>query len=360
MRKSDLQFIRDTQEMEILCRNPMNRFAQEIDPDLGVFDKIKSYVHSLIGDIYDPKEKAASAVSFLTPSILTMLGFPFIAIFYELAQAFGFDWTHFFSSLRDKLTGYVNELATGKQGDTSVVNDAVASAATEAMGDKINPEQLQQVVEKSGTYQSLNNMLFMKKIAASPSWISKIVDMVGSPFGGRARKGILGFIIRFMSWIVVAVLIAAGFALLGGTASKLMGIKRDEPAKPGQATTVSDTSPSTPMQLNTGADSTLFTTTFNDDSHTWMLNMNINDIKDNFIKWAQELYPQLNDKQAFESTPQFNNTIQMFRDRNKGSPELEILAVPQPFRSIREIVDSFASYVADHTKSNNKPPIVLT
>lgn len=59
------------------------------------------------------------------------------------------------------------------------------------------------------------------------------------------------------------------------------------------------------------------------------------------------------DKSAFDASSKFNNTMQMFKTRNKDVEGMEILAVPGAFHSIREIVLSFAADVAAHINTSN-------
>lgn len=363
MRKSELQFIKDTMEMGRLFYEPsLHKTAQ--DGVSGVLSSIKDHVAGM----YDPKNPVESALAFLGPGILWILGFRWIAVAFELAQALGFDWTHFFSSIKDKLRPFVTGLANGQEGDASTIDAAVASSASEAFSDKLDVSKLEDVVKK---YTSIDNMLFIKKTAiryqADSNFMHGIEKWMNGAVGNRMRKGILGFIIRLMSWVVAAVLISAGFAIAGGVAAKILGVKKKtESGESGSSSTVSDDKqqqsseqPKTDtshvrLVLNQQADSTLFTTTYNDNSHVWLLNMNINDVKSKLIKWAQELYPQLTDAAAFDSSSQFSHVLKMFRDRNKNADQLEIMAVPQPFKSIKEIVDSFAADVAAHTTTNTK------
>ena len=364
MRKTELQFIKDTMEMGRLFHEPsMHKTAQ--DGVSGVLSSIKEHVSG----IYDPKNPVESALGFLGPGILWILGFRWIAGVFELAQALGFNWTHFFTSIKEKLRPFVAGLAKGQEGDSSTIDSAVASSANEAFGDNLDIGQLQDVVKK---YTSIDDMLFIKKVAiryqADSNFMHNIEKWMNGALGRRMRKGILGFIIRLMSWVIAAVLISAGFAIAGGVAAKILGVKKkqEEPAdtsgeaqkasteqsNSGETQSKTDTSKVKLVQ-NEHADSNLFTTTYNDSSHVWLLNMSVNDIKETLIKWAQELYPQLSDKSAFESSSQFNHVLQMFRDRNKNT-NVEMMAVPQPFKSIKEIVDSFAADVAAHTSTNTK------
>jgi len=351
MRSSNLKFIRDTKEMRQLFYEPsLHKTAQE---QTDVMARIEEAAKG----IYDKDHPVESILAFIGPGLLWNLGFPWVAVIYEIAAALGFDWSHFFTSIKDKIKPILEHMVETKSGDTSHVSSVVQSAAAEAFSDHINPDKVEEVVNKYGT---LDNMLYLKKFAQKYAADQGLKDIIVKFFtsigGNRMRKGILGFIVRLFSWMLSAVLISLGFALVGGLASKIIGTKdkKEKTEKSDKAVAVSETEhlPTTELKLNHQASPELFTTTFNDDKHSWLLQHNINQLHDLLIKWAQELYPQLQDKNAFDTTSSFQHTFQMFKDHNKNA-EMDLIVVPPPFTSIKSIVDSFANDVAVHTQEKN-------
>lgn len=357
MRREELEAIQRDAEMAKLFYEPsMHKTAQ--DGLSNIIGKIKEEVDSK----YDPNNPVESILGFLAPGILWLLGFRWIAVIYEIAAALGFDWTHFFASIKEKLRPFITGLSEGKEGNSSEIDNAVQASATESFGDKFDPAHLKDVVEK---YTSLNSVFFIKKVAIRTqidnNLMHTIEKWISGAAGNRMRKGVLGFIIRIMSWIIAAVLISAGFAVVGGVASRILGVKK-KPQQSGEEASTTETTSYTQKEtsetpadkqkvqlvLNTKADPTLFSTSYNDTSHVWLLNMNVSHIKESLIRWAQQLYPQLTDEAAFEASSSFNRTLKMFQDRNRTAGNIEILAVPPPFKSIKEIVDSFAADVASH------------
>lgn len=350
MRRAELQFIKDTQEMELLFYDPsMVKNAQDFS---GIMKSVKDHISGM----YDPNNPVESFLSFMGPGILYTLGFPGMSIIFGIAQALGFDWTKFFVSIKEKLRPLITSLVNGGSTDQSTINSIIQDSAGEAATDNLNVEQLKEIVEK---YSSLQNMLIIKKIAyratVDDNFMHNIEKWLGKASGHRLRKGVMGFIIRLMSWVLTAALVSVGFAVAGGVVSHFVGSnKPSEKSDTVQNTNVeadvpnkSETKPNkqTVLVLNKAADPELFNTTFNDNNHVWLLNHNVNNIKNLLIQWAQELYPQLSNSSAFTSSSAFNNTLKLFQDRNKGAENLELLAVPQPFKSIKEIVDSFAADV---------------
>lgn len=368
MNKSDLQFLQSTLIMERLFGNSLLRKnAQEGEEDGGAFAKIKNEVLHAID--FNKDHPVESILAFIGPGLLAILGFKKIAAAVALSEALGFNWTHFFTSIREKLepllTGMHEE---GKPGSSAEVHSIVQGAGEEAFQGQVDVDKLEKAVE---TYSSLNNMLYIQKVAQrykkDPSIMQGIEKLLSGVGGNRMRKGMLGFIVRVVAWLVTAVVIAAGFKLVGNGVSKLLGINKDKKEEEnsdapktdstdstdaGKDKTISDTHPSDKnlkLTLNHNADPELFTTTYNDDKHVWILNsISIANIHSVLIKWAQTLYPQLSDERAFDASSSFNRTLRMFTDRNKAAGQLEVVGVPQPFKSIKEIVDSFAADVASH------------
>ncbi len=377
MRKSDLQFVRDTLLMQKLLHEPsMHKTAQ--DGIAGVL----SAVEGVVKGIYDPKAPVESILAFIGPGLLWVFGFKKFAVLYELAGALGFNWTEFFESIKEKLkpllTSLVEERKTSSQNtralekfataiDTDHITAIVQEAAEAAFSGEVDVDKLEEAVDK---YGSIDDMLYAKKFAqkygaSSPTMQSRILSIMQSVGGNRVRKGILGIIIKFFSWILAAILISCGFAAVGGLASSILGIKKAPEDKSSTTTTTSGeptkqdtipaksqpTNPNVKLFLNPDASQELFTTTYNDDKHIWLMHKNISAMSDALVEWAQELYPQFKDKQLITSNPEFNHTVQMFKDRNKNT-QVDLLAVPPPFRSIKEIVDSFAADVAAHQQTS--------
>lgn len=344
MNKIDLQFIRDTQLMERLARDPMHKSAQE--------GSVSSLITSEVQKIYDPKNPVSSILAFIGPGLLWMTGFKWLAVIYEVADAFGFNWTQFFTDIKNKLEPLLTGLVNGEGKSAADVNTIVQEAAASADSDNIDAAKIQDVAEKYAP-ASVNDMLFIKKLAltaiALPSVYEAIKLFLGTIVGKRLRRGVTGFIVKSVAWVIAAIIIAAGFKLVGSTAAKALNIGQDK--KPAVNPYANETFT---LAVNPNADQHLFTNNYNDDSHVWLINLNISHLPDTLVQWAQQIYPQLDDINLIRSSPKFQDTVQAFRDRNKGADNLEILAVPEPFRSIKDIVDSFAADVAAKMQTTNK------
>ncbi len=356
MHKADLQFLHSNLIMErFLSEDPFCKVAQENDG--GFFSKVQSDVTKLLAN--SKEHPIESILSFIGPGFAWMFGFKKIALAMTLAEALGFDVDHFYASIREKLKPLLEGMEAGTPADSSAVDSIVQASGEEAMSGQPNIDKLQDVVMKADA--SLNNMLFLYKMAKRTDdprfmkWIKKDASILD-----KYRKGILGFIVSIFGWLITAVVFAAGFKLLGKGVAHLLGTDKSKQENGNTETTSSlqDDNSQVKLYLNPSASPELSTTTPNNDEHVWLLNANINHLHDQLIQWAQELYPQLTDKNAFDASSDFHKTLQLFKDRNKGSADIDIIAVPTAFHSIREIVLSFVPDVAKHiTDNSNVSPI---
>lgn len=361
MNKSDLQFLHSNLIMErFLGEDPLNKFAQESDG--GVFSTIQREVSKLLAE--GKEHPVTSILEFIGPGLLFMFGFKKISVAMALAEALGFNFSHFYASIKAKLKPILEAMASGEHKDSSEVESIVQESAEEAMQEQPDADKLQDIVMKSDA--SLNNMFFIYKVAQSyrkdPAVMQAIQKILTTGTGNKMRRGILGFVIRVFSWLITAVVIAAGFKIAGMGVSKILGIKKNKQ----EDTTTSDSNSDekdmsakdeisqVKLHLNPNASPEFSTTAYNDKNHVWLLTMNIKDIHNNLIKWAQELYPQLTDKSAFDASSKFNNTLRMFATRNKDVGSMDIVAVPEEFHSIKEIVSSFAADVALHIANSTE------
>lgn len=344
--RADLHFIYETKAMGKLFHEPsMKKNAQDVGQ--GLLDKVKNFVH------IDSEHPIESVVSFLTPGLLWMLGFRWLTVLYTVAEALGFDWNHFWDSIGDKIRAILQDTdKTNKSVDGAKVQAAVQSSMNESMRDEIKPEKILALQTQQMQSSSMNNLLFIKKMAYrfSREETTTLEKLLRAGLGNRMRRGVSGFFIRVISWLITAVLIAAGFKLVGQVASHLLGTDKKEDTKEqtgAQPAQMPSDTAKVKLSLNPELDPKLNEEHPNDFGHVWILNMKLDNLKSTLIQWAKMIYPQLTDDNAFENSSQFMNTIEMFHNRNPKQ-EINIIAVPRPFTSVKDIIDSFAADVAMH------------
>lgn len=362
MRKSDLQFILDTQDMKAVFYSPFHKTAQ--DGISGIVSKIKD---SIAGK-FDENNKVSSVLSFIGPGLLWVLGYKKIAIAYELAEALGFNWSHFFSSIKDKLSPLLTNMVNGKEHDSSDIKGIVDSSAEEASDGDPDPKALQELITKysSAHIEHIIKLARPKGFGDEPGDLNVMKRFMDSLKMGdklplaKSRSTVVSWVSKIFYWILIVVLISCGFSVVGSLVSNLLGgtigklFHHDNKSESGASDVAPASSKSkepektkAKLVLNPDADPKLFQTSYNDENHVWILNMNINHIEDTLVSWAQALYPQLTDASVIKGTSKFETVLSMFKDRNKMADQLEILAVPHPFQSIKQIVDSFAVEAAE-------------
>lgn len=336
--------------MAALCNQPpLHKTAQD---DMG---GLFSSIQSAVMPNYDPNDKISSILGFIGPGLLRMLGFGWIPIIMTVAEAFGFNWTQFYHSIRTRLEPLLKEITEGT-GSSDDIHAAVEESAQEASSGQPNLDKVMEAAKMVVNSASPADMLVIRKLAIeyhhklaqdnTPATYKFISRFLSSGRGTRLRGGITGLIVRLVAWVISAIVISAGFHLAGSMGSSIMGIKRQP-----TASSTSDTAPQATLELNPNADHSLMTTTYNDTTHIWMLNFNVNKIDEQLIDWTQELYPELNDLDAFKQSAKFNDIVNQFRERNQAAMQLELTAVPTPFTSIKQIIDVFAHDVKSHTKT---------
>lgn len=340
-----------------------------------IFSDVASYV----GSKFNKDKPVESFLSFMGPGILYMLGgkFKILAVVLALAEAFGFNIGSLFESLKEKLKPILEDLHLGEQVDASEIKAAVQQSAEESAVGSFDPDKFKEAVNKVNA-SSLDELLFIKKVALkyksdldlAQKFKLFMQELPVSTLGRGMRTGIVGFIIKVVSWVVTAALVSLGFAVVGGLAAKIVGLKKDkmEEAPTSQEDTENKHTPATKqvsvkepritLEVNQSAPAELFKLNFNDKNNVWLMHLNIRDIDHQLINWAQQLYPQLHDTVAFQKSPVFNQVAQMFENRNKGAEQLGIIAVPAPFQSIKQIVDKFVMDVASRTNKPTNPVLI--
>jgi hypothetical protein len=348
MRKSDLQFIHDTLFMKAILSEPsMNKTADDF------FSGVASRIKGEVSDLKSPE----AVLAFLIPGAFWTLGFKKLTIIYAIAEGLGFNPTHFFSSLREGIKPILESLFAGGTTNKSEIETIVGNSAEQAMTNTVDPDKLQEAVQVNSNKRILDTTMIVlaygNKYSADPFFYAKIKEFANSALGNKARSGITGMLTKIFSWILSTILYSLGFAVIGAAASQALGLnkKKEDESSDGspdvqQVSTKNTSGKDVALHLNPSADSNLYTTTYNDMNHVWLLHFNINDVKQQLMDWAKELYPQLTDPAAFNASGSFGRTVKMFQDRNKNTGQLGITAVPTPYTSIKQIVDSFAADVA--------------
>lgn len=345
----------------------INRLYQEQTPRIvlagegGFVDNVISGIKEHVLSKWNADKPLASVVAFIGPGLLFKLGFPWLSVAYEVADALGFDWVGFWDSIKNSVMSIVksNISLSGPKPSEEDMHKQLAEATDESLKkniheDRINEEKLAEIAKKS------------KGTAMPPSTgsttISYLIKQAGL-FGSAARsRGVLSGIFRkIIPWVITRALISLGFVVAGGAARGAAGITPGTETDKSDGSTNTDQVQNAPktraaltdLQVSPSADPELFEFNKNDAGSVWIENGNINSIKNYMLSWINSAYPQLSKEQnAIAGSQGFIQVENMFRARNKMATGLQIYSVPKPFQRKIDII----SYILEtylKTRGNN-------
>lgn len=320
--------------------------------DGGFIDNVLTGIKEHVSKIWeDVKGRPfAGIAAFLGPGLLFKLGFPWLAVAYEVAEALGFDWVGFWDSLKNSVFNIVKGTlvpGSSKPSDEEIhqqLTVATEDALRQNTTDKVDEAKLQSVYEKT---QGGN------KSEGTASTTPHFIKQAGILGRAVRTRGVLSSLFKkIIPWVVTRALIALGFAVAGGAVSGAAGITHkpkddsddasenngDETgSKAGPTSKVRD--PIYSLKLSPSADPDLFEFNKNDANSVWLENGSINDIKNTLIGWILSAFPdQAGEKDKIMNSPSFIEVENMFRNRNKLAQGLQIYSVPKPFQRKIDIV----------------------
>lgn len=336
----------------------INKLYQEQQPKIalaqsgGFIDNVLSGIKEYISNKYKPEKPFASIIGFLGPGLLFRLGFPWLALAYEVADALGFDWIGFWDSIKNSVIEIIKASWSAKEKPSQEEMHQKITAATDQaldqnISDKIDEEKLNELAKKSQgvsmpTSTGSNNIFYLIKQAG----------LLGSAVRSR---GILSRIFRkIIPWTITTALVSLGFAVGGGAVRGAVGIKNtptEDDSSSGQASTARDLISAQKISPSTSPN--LFEFNRNDEGSVWLEKGNINDIQNIMSSWIFNAYPQFNnEKEQIINSPSFIEIENMFKSRNKLASGLGIYSVPKPFERKIDIV----SYIINRYLNTRPQP----
>lgn len=348
-RKSALEFIKLNNEMHIVYFDMQKNGSIKKTADSGMLDGLVHGTVEKIKSMWDPDHKVASILNFLTPAILSLTGFGWFAILWEVAGALGFDGKKFFSGITDAITGPVEKAVNGGSVSHDEILQPLQQLAQNSTNgaDAASDEAFMAAMNKSS---SAKNILLIKKLAMhkGASWTGALLKTFT-----KIMPGVGGWFAKTIAWIVIMVLAGLGLAVGGGAAKKVLEDKGIQPLAPSGKAVESPVHQELLNQaINPGASGDITEKHFNDLDHIWILNFSPSKIGDKLKEWAQELYGIPANKVS--ESPKFQEMIQAYKKRNKDAGETGISAAPDGYTSIKQMVDSFAGEVLSKMKESAK------
>lgn len=383
MGNTELQFYVDTMIVESLFfqDNELVKNAQS-GMVMGLINIIKNYV----ADKINPNDKLGSVLNILTPGILAVSGFPVIAFIVKISEMFfGLDIGKIFHSVVAALKSLIT--SQGQVSDEHV--DAAATAAVQenyggdptesdlakaeklvAKGsDKINPDVI-----------TIRSVQLYKFMAVDAMQTLSLEDLETQNFSLEKRAQIMSALMQFIGlkrttgnilakiigWIVKVALAAGGFMLAESAVNKVLnrtnapstpsGLPSFVPSATPAATSIPQ-SRQTLFEVNPG-----YVEEKLNINKWWIETTPPEQIGEQVVRWAQEIYPDLKGKNNFiRSSASFQaviNKIQEFNTNNTSN----VTFMPKIFTSKKKVVDLFIDDLASkagtlpNTPDKNKRP----
>lgn len=339
----------------------MNKLYQEqgIKVSLGsegMASDIWTAVQNYVGGLWDGKKPIGSVIAFIGPGLLFRLGFPWLAIAYEVANALGFNWIGFWDSIKDALVEMVKGIIHSDHKPTEEEVHSQVSALTDKSltanidENKVDTDKLAELATKAGT-QSLPK-------AAGGEKFSFLIKQAGL-FGSAARsRGLLTTIFKkVIPWAITTALVSLGFAVAGGAARGAVGITNspsEDHKDDKQDETSTERQPTYNLKLSPNVSPDLMEFTNNGPGSVWLEQGNINNIQSYLSSWILNAFPELkNEINQIENSPSFIQVENMFKNRNKMAEGLQIYSVPKPFQRKIDIVSYILGPYLKTRKTSN-------
>jgi hypothetical protein len=333
--------------------------SAELIKEAGMVDTIVGKIKSEVASAYDPSRPVESVLSFVGPGVLWKLGFPWLAVIYEIMGALGFSWKDFWEKVKDELKSLLTS-AKDKTVDKSQIESIVHNSVSSSFSGTPDNEKLQDLAKKYSPSAggenmandfninaSINECVQIRKFAIQNQFANEIyrkrniktaglLSMIGLKGGG--------FITKLVVWVISAILISAGFKVAGAALSGAVeSVSGDKPTDSNiLPASVRDRS----IQVSENVDPSLLQRHPNTINSIWIENFSINDIDNKLISWTLNAYPQLRGhEQEILGNSVFQQIVNLFEQRNKMATNLEIISVPKPYERKIDIVNTFAPQV---------------
>lgn len=334
--RSELQIFEETLVIEALLSD---RFVKVADGGIisGLVDTIKGYTENHI----DENNKAASVMNLLVPGVLTMLGSPWLAMLYELADSvFHINLSGIFSSIA---TGIGSLISGGKQTNSSSVGSVIMSAFSSLMESGDQNKTSGMTLREAQLFKvALDNFVQSHPDFATSKPRMQIKLAVG--FFGLVKSKAIRALFSAIKWIVLVILASAGFMVAGDTIHGLVGSTKPSVSKPGAevvptvpGTVLTEPGPSVELQVNPNYSEE----NNNSSMSSWTIPGSVSSIGQMILSWTGEIYPQLAGYNVLvSSTSGYNKIVREIQQANSAN-KLGFISIPKQYKSRKQIVDTF-------------------
>lgn len=336
MINSELQFYHETQIVETLLSNDLDKRAQAGKVS-ALTDAVKHYVENHI----DSDDVVGSLVNILAPGVISVAIGGWFGVLLGLAlRVFNIDIYGVFTSIWNKLKP---NLSDDKKVSSQQVNDAVKSSVEEHAG-PLHTTSMTDVRKWKLVLVAYDADIRNVKSARSSI----------SSFLGGGKSGIAGLLAKVLAWVFKVALASAGLMVAGDAVNKLVGRPNAfddtiQKGKPVEETHIpACTSTQTKFKLN----SSYHEESNNSEGVNWIERVpnTTNGITNMITNFAKSVYDGLDGMdskiQGLSSFQNLVNEIAWYNHAAAGDP---IVFIPHNFKSKKNIADCFIDELAKAT-----------
>lgn len=316
----------------------------------SIVDKVKDYV----ADHINPQDKLGSVINLISPGILWALGFPIIGFILKMAISwFGIDVGKIFEDIGSE----IKSLITGEAKTTSsAVENVVNRVMQENAGSTPTQTDLEKAQNLKLSSMTLRNAQIYKAtiIGLMNNDMAKnaqILSTLGRFVGLKSTT--VSALTKIIGWIIKVILASAGFMVADDAIHAVLGKPSTTypvtEKQPQVSSITLPTSEQTVFKVNPG-----YTEEHVNVRDRWIEPTPYQNISNEIIQWAKEIYPDLKDVYDAEikNTVGFNKAIQIINEYNQNNTT-DVTFMPLMFTSKKKVVDLFIDELA-HKSSQFK------
>lgn len=353
---AQLSYIADSLIIEALAKDEgLVVFAQE-----GIIGSVAQGVKDYVMSQFDRNRPIASIAAFLGRGLLWSMGFKWMSVLYTVAEALGFDWKAFWSSVGRGITTFAKTIMGSKEKPSEEeasqkINDVVEDSFKNNFSGDVDKGRLLDIAQ--GKYASdLQNALQLKAIAIKiqDGKLKKTANVL-SLFRGKLSR----FFIKTIGWLIRTALVSLGLVAGAGAVTGLLGMKpnvsNDSPDSTDSENPSSPQAPAMRFKVSPNVSRDMFTVHPNNMSSVWIERADIQNVDSLLQSWIINIYPQLKQYiSQIESSAPFQSMVAKFTARNRLANGLGMLSIPRPYQRKADIVSEIVSSFNPGTKLENE------
>lgn len=349
---AELEYIADITILQSLVDQPIKVFAQ----DSSLSGSVESGVKSYIAEHFDKNQPVSSLAALLGRGLLWSMGFKWMSVLYTVAEALGFNWTGFWSSVGNFVSTFAtNIINSGKKATQEETSQKIGAAVNQSFQDsftgQVDTSQLNNISKKFSSH--MENAHELKALAIKLQEEPNITKLAGK--GSLIRK-LTMFFVRTISRLLMIAFVSCGFVVAVGSAKGIYNYIKNKP------TTQEDPNANAKifkLDVSKSVSPEIFNVHQNDLSGVWIESGEIANIEPILKSWILNTYPQLQSRYSdIVSSSSYQSVLAAFNKRNRLAAGLGMFSVPRPYQRKADVVSAIVNgYLEEEPwkKENNQP-----